>query len=94
VIIIGVGFELYRWAAEKGLDVYLLVLSLIVLIILIVMAMRIEFKPCPISLCRNCMYEKEKQGGHTLSCTSYKPKLLLRERRPQCPFEKLIGEEK
>lgn len=91
----GIGFELYKWAAERGLEVPLLILSLIVLILVIVMATGLENEPCLTSLCRNCKYKKEKQGSCTLSCSSYKPKLLLmRRRRSQCPFEKLVNEEK
>lgn len=91
----GVGFELYQWAAERGLEVPLLILSLIVLILMIVMAPGLENKSYLTSLCGNCKYVKEKQGSCTLSCSSYKPKLLLmHRRRSQCPFEELVNEEK
>ncbi len=95
VVKIGAGFELYKWASERGLEIPLLVLSIIVLILLIVVATGLENEPCFTSLCRDCKYDKEKQRGCTLSCSSYKPKLLfMRRRRSQCPFEKLIEEKK
>jgi hypothetical protein len=95
VVKIGAGFELFKWAAERGLEIPLLVFSLIVLILLIVIATGLENEPCFTSLCRNCKYEKEKQRGCTLSCSSYKPKLLfMRRRRSQCPFNRLIEEGK
>jgi len=90
---IGVGFELYEWAAERGLEIPLLVFSLILLILLTAIATSLENEPCFTSLCHSCKYEKEKQGSCTLSCSSYKPKLLFMcRRRSQCPFEKLIDE--
>ena len=92
---IGAGLELYKWAAERGLEVPLFILSFIVLIILFVIAVNLENEPCFNSFCRNCKYEKRRQGGDSLACSSYKPKLLfMRRRRSQCPFEKLINEAK
>jgi len=70
---IGVGFKLYKWAAERGLEIPLLVLLLVVLILFIAIATSLENEPCFTSLCHNCLYRKEKQGGCTLSCSSYKP---------------------
>lgn len=92
---IGAGLEIYKWAAERGLEVPLSIFLFIVLIILIVIAANMKNEPCFTSLCRNCKYEKRRQGDDSLFCSLYKPKLLfMRKRLSQCPFEKLINEAK
>ncbi len=88
---IGAGFELYKWAAERKLEIPLAILLFIVLIILIFIITNLENKPHITSLCRSCKYEK-RGSGDCLSCSTYKPKLFLGRCRSQCPFEKLISE--
>lgn len=89
---IGVGFELYKWAAKRGIEVPLSILSLIVLIALIVIAIHINFEPCITSLCCNCKYKKKSQGGCTYTCGLYKAKpLFMYKRRLQCPYEILFN---
>jgi len=86
-----VGYELYKWAAERGLEIPLLIFSITVLIILIVIVSNLKIEPRFTSLCSNCKYEKRSSRGDTLSCSSYAPKQLLTSRRhSQCPFEKVI----
>lgn len=92
---IGLGFELYKWATERGLEIPLLILSITVLIILIVITVNLKNEPRFTSLCRNCKYEKRNSGSDSLSCSLCTPKrLFMSRRRLQCPFEELINKVK
>lgn len=91
----GVGFELCKLAAERGLEMPLFILSFIVLIILTVIAANFENKPCFTSLCRSCKYEKGRQECDSFFCSLYKPRLLIMcRRRSPCPVEELINKVK
>lgn len=87
----GIGFELYQWAAERGLELPLLIFSIIVLAVLLIIAAKFNFEPCIPSLCRNCKYIKSGQGCYTLTCGFYKPKTLFTHRKTHCPFEQMLA---
>lgn len=89
----GIGFEVYQWAAERGLEIPLLIFLLVLTIVLIII-MNYNNKSDSTSICRDCMYKKRKQGTGVLSCNLYKHKpLFIRKQQIECPVDQLRGNE-
>jgi len=87
----GLGLELYIWAAERGLQLPLLIFFLILMIVLTIIIMNFQNKSDSTSICRDCMYKKRKVTG-VLSCSLYKRKpLFMRKQQLECPIDELGG---
>jgi len=86
---IGIGLELYKWAADRGMEIPLLIFLLILLILLIIIAANLKGDSDSDSLCRDCMYERQ-HAGNTFTCGFYKHKPLFMRKRLKCPTDQLF----
>lgn len=55
----GIGLELYQWAAKRGLEIPLLIFLLALTILLIIIAMNFKYEIRTTSPCRDCIYVKK-----------------------------------
>ncbi|GAA4297959.1 hypothetical protein GCM10023142_37870 [Anaerocolumna aminovalerica] len=86
----GIGLELYQWAAKRGLEIPLLIFLLALTILLIIIAMNFKYEIRTTSPFRDCIYVKKDHETDTITCSLYKHKpLFIREQQLECPIDQL-----